>query len=217
MKLPRQLLAPLLAAATLVVAAAPAGTAPTLEHLGWSRMFGIAEGQIAANEAVWSIVVDGNDLYVAGAFENFAGVPTADRIARWNNSAQAWEGLAPDSATDGPITAGTVYSLAITDGVIYAGGRFDVYDGSNTCNNLAWFDRSVKSWHGFGTCPDSQVIDPTDPSNRVNALLIDPATGDLYVGGSFINGNGDALNDYAMRGRWSACVGGEDMQMGPVV
>ena len=205
MNLPRQLLAPLLAAATLVVAAAPTPPAPSLEGLDWQPIFGVAEGQAAANGAVWSIVVDGDDLYVGGAFTDFAGVATADRVARWNHVTQHWEGLAPDGATDGAITTGSVYSLAVTDGVVYVGGHFTVNTGGGDCNNLAWFDRGAATWNGFGACPASQVI---DPSSAVHALYADTATGDLYVGGTFVDANGDPLADYAVRGRWSACVGG---------
>ncbi len=206
MKRARQLIATLLAAAaTLVVTAAPVGTPPSVEDLAWSPMVGTESGPLA-NGAVWSITVVGDDVYVGGAFTDFAGIAAADRIAKWNGSTNAWEALAPAGATDGSITAGTVYSIAVSGDVVYAGGRYTVDTGAVDCNNLTYFTISTQTWAGFGDCPDAQLI-PVNLTNSVYNIYADESGGSLYVGGNFASVNGDPLIAYAMVGQWSACVG----------
>jgi hypothetical protein len=206
MKRARQLVTTLLAAAaTLAVTAAPVGTPPSVDDLAWSPMVGTVSSPLA-NSTVWSIKVVGDDVYVGGAFTDFAGIAAADRIAKWNGSTNTWEALAPAGATDGAITAGTVYTIAVSGDVVYVGGRYTVDTGAVDCNNLTYFTISTQTWAGFGECPDAQLI-PVNPTNSVYNIYADESGGSLYVGGKFASVNGDPLIAYAMVGQWSACVG----------
>ena len=206
MKRARQLVTTLLAAAaTLAVTAAPVGTPPSVDDLAWSPMVGTVSSPLA-NSTVWSITVVGDDVYVGGAFTDFAGIAAADRIAKWNGSTNTWEALAPAGATDGAITAGTVYTIAVSGDVVYVGGRYTVDTGAVDCNNLTYFTISTQTWAGFGECPDAQLI-PVNPTNSVYNIYADESGGSLYVGGKFASVNGDPLIAYAMVGQWSACVG----------
>lgn len=212
MKRARQLVATLLAAAALVVTAAPSSP-PSIDDLTWNSIFGTTSAPLA-NGAVWAITVDGDDVYVGGAFTDFAGIAAADRIAKWDAASQAWEALAPISATDGSITAGTIYNIAVDAGVVYVGGKYTVaisgddcenlgYDCANfagyDCTNLATFTTATSTWEGFGTCPSNQLIDPTKTVYTVEKI----PGGPLYVGGNFLNANGDSNFDFGIYGTYT--------------
>jgi hypothetical protein len=197
MKRARQLVATALAAAALVVTAAPGGP-PSIADLNWNPIFGTTSAPLA-NGAVWAITVDGDDVYVGGAFTDFAGIAAADRIAKWNGATQAWVALAADGVTDGPIISGTVYNIAVDAGVVYVGGSYTVDTGANDCNNLATFTASTSTWSGFGTCPGSQLIDTSKTVYTVEKI----PGGPLYVGGNFLDANGDTNFDYGIYGTYS--------------
>ena len=212
MKRSRQLVATLLAAAALVVTAAPSSP-PSIDDLTWNPIFGTTSAPLA-NGAVWAITVDDDDVYVGGAFTNFAGIAAADRIAKWDAASQSWEALAPAGATDGSITAGTIYSISVDAGVVYVGGKYTVaisgddcenlgYDCANfagdDCNNLATFTTATSTWEGFGSCPSNQLIDPTKTVYTVEKI----PGGPLYVGGTFADANGDATYDFGIYGTYT--------------
>ncbi|MCX7791110.1 MAG: hypothetical protein N2378_10765 [Chloroflexaceae bacterium] len=48
-------------------------------------------GNGALNNNVYALAVSGSDLFVGGAFQNAAGIPQADRVARWSSG--AWSAL----------------------------------------------------------------------------------------------------------------------------
>lgn len=196
MKRARQLVATVLAAVALVVTAAPSSP-PSIDDLTWNPIFGTTSAPVA-NGAVWAITVDGDDVYVGGAFTDFAGIAAADRIAKWDAASQAWEALAPAGAADGLITAGTVYNIAVDAGVVYVGGSFTVDTGADDCNNLAAFTSSTSTWSGFGACPGSQLIDTTKAVYTVEKI----PGGPLYVGGNFTDANGDSTYDFGIYGTY---------------
>ena len=216
MKRARQLVATALAAAALVVTAAPGGP-PSIADLTWNPIFGTTSGPLA-NGAVWAITVDGDDVYVGGAFTDFAGIAAADRIAKWNGATQAWVALAADGVTDGPIISGTVYNIAVDAGVVYVGGSYTVDTGADDCNNLATFTASTSTWSGFGTCPGSQLIDTSKTVYTVEKI----PGGPLYVGGNFLNANGDSNFDFGIYGTssgsaWTWSGLGDDGAGGPAL
>jgi hypothetical protein len=207
-------LATTLAVATIGVTAA-AGGGPSIDSLTWNPMLGTTSGPLA-NDAVWAVAVDGDDIYVGGKFTDFAGIPAADRIAKWNGATQAWEALESDGASDGSITAGTVYDIEIDAGVVYVGGNITVDTGAADCNNLVTFTLATAEWAGFGTCPGSQIIDPSTPVYTVEKI----SGGRLYVGGNFTDANGDSTFDYGIygtlaAGNWTWSGFGDDGSGGP--
>ena len=215
----RQLLVAALAAAALAITAAP--TSPPSADPGtftWQKMFG-AETVPLTDGTINVIKVVGDDIYVGGDFTNFAGIATADRIARWVGARQVWEGLAAFSAPDGgaaregSITAGSVNAIEVSGNTIFVGGNFTVTTvDSEIHHNLAWFtipDQRVNGywqydWHGF---PGNGVHDDAVWNGQVNAILA--YNNDLYVGGSFTNGYDSDNNDYLMLGRFSLCYTSE--------
>jgi hypothetical protein len=204
-------------AAVIIGVTAAAGGGPSIATLTWNPMLGTTSGPLA-NDAVWAIAVDGNDVYVGGKFTDFAGIPAADRIVKWNGTDQRWEALELDGSSNGSITAGTVYDIDIDDGVLYVGGNITVDTGAADCNNLATFTLATSTWAGFGTCPGSQVIDPSTPVYTVEKI----PGGRLYVGGNFTDANGDSAFDYGIygtldAGTWTWSGMGDDGAGGPAL
>ena len=95
----------------------------------WSA-FGNANGGISC------LFENEGNLYVAGAFDEIAGV-SANRIAMWNG--QEWLPL-------GGGIDGTVYSMIIYNGMLVCGGYFTNVDGMEI-NDIASWDGSA--WHAF--------------------------------------------------------------------
>lgn len=214
----RQLLVAALAAATLVITAAPTPP-PVLDPstYTWQKMFG-AETLPLSNGTVAVIKVVGDDIYVGGDFTNFAGIATADRIARWVGARQVWEGLAAfsalegGSALDGSITAGSVNAIEVSGSTIFVGGNFTVTTAnSETHHNLAWFtipDQTFNGywhydWHGF---PGNGVHNDAVWNGQVNTILA--YNNALYVGGTFTDGYDGENNDYMMLGLFNLCFTG---------
>ena len=204
-------------AAIIIGVTAAAGGGPSIATLTWNPMLGTTSGPLA-NDAVWAIAVDGNDVYVGGKFTDFAGIPAADRIVKWNGTDQRWEALELDGSSNGSITAGTVYDIDVDDGVLYVGGNITVDTGAVDCNNLVTFTLATSTWAGFGTCPDSQIIDPSTPVYTVEKI----PSGRLYVGGNFEDANGDSTFDYGIygtlaAGNWTWSGLGDDGAGGPAL
>ena len=218
MRMPRRLVITALAVATLAITAAP--TSPPSVDPGtytWQKMFG-AETLPLSNGTVAVIKVVGDDIYVGGDFTDFAGIATADRIARWVGARQVWEGLAAfsalegGSALDGSITAGIVTAIEVSGSTVFVGGNFTVTTANNeTHHNLAWFtipDQTFNGywhydWHGF---PGNGVHTDAVWNGQVNTLLA--YDGALYVGGTFRDGYDSENNDYMMLGLFNLCYTG---------
>jgi hypothetical protein len=195
----RQLLVAALAAATLAITAAPAAPeGPDLNGYDWLPIYGTGEAALS-NGNIFAIKSVGADLFLGGDFTDFAGIAAADRIAKWDAASQAWEALAPAGATDGLITAGTIYNIAVDAGVVYVGGKYTVDTGAVDCDNLSTFTTATNTWSGFGTCPSNQLIVPTKTVYTVEKI----PGGPLYVGGNFLNADGDGNFDFGIYGTYS--------------
>jgi large repetitive protein len=163
----------LIATATSLLVTLPAGPALALtEHP--DETWGL-------HGKVYALAQSGNTLYVGGKFTR------AEPLA--GGHSYALDGLGAFDASTGigiadfhPVVQlnggrGTVKALALSpDGArLYVGGHFDSIDGQSV-HNLA----AVSTATG--------TLDPTFATaklNQVNALLVDPATGRIYIGGSF--------------------------------
>lgn len=112
------------------------------------------------------IAVDGGNLYVGGSFTNVGGV-AACNIAKWDGS--KWSALGTGLGLQGFFYAGHLFfpvsTLAVKDGVLYAGGQF----GSPTRFLARW---DGKRW--------------SEAAGGVNSYIISLAANgdDLYVGGT---------------------------------
>jgi hypothetical protein len=132
-------------------------------------------------------LVIGNDgsLYAGGSFTG-SGSTVLNRIARWDISDPAadWEDL------DDGLNDGTVYSLAIGEGYLYAGGSF-TGSGATVLNRIGRWDIS------FGWDP-AAVWESVGNGFNNTVYTVQPVSygGDFWVvaGGSFIRNAADTID-----------------------
>jgi hypothetical protein len=87
----------------------------------WSALGSNGSGHGALKAPVYALAFSGPNLFVGGGFNNAAGNPLADRIAKWNG--HAWSALGSNGSGDGALNA-RVGALAISGGDLYVGGGF---------------------------------------------------------------------------------------------
>lgn len=126
-----------------------------------------------SNDRIRALAVDGDYLYVGGAFTEIGGI-AANHIARWHRPSGQWSKL-------GNGINGNVHALVVADGIVYAGGSFKAA-GTVSAEDVAWWDGAA--WHPFGTkARIFEVFSATELGTYVNALAV---YGDLVViGGDF--------------------------------
>ena len=141
------------------------------------------------NGKVNAITSYNGSLVLAGAF-TYAGSTDVRNIAMWNGN--SWTALG--TGIGNSSVGDTVYSLAVYNGVLYAGGNF-TYAGGIPASNIA-------KWNGTSWSAVSNGI-----NGQVNALLV--YNSKLYAGGEFDNAGTVSANRIA---RWNgtswADVGG---------
>ena len=89
----------------------------------WSALGSNGSGNGALNAYVLAVAVSGSDLYAGGRFDNAAGIPEADHIAKWNGS--AWSALGSNGSGNGAIAGdiADVYALAVSGSDLFVGGN----------------------------------------------------------------------------------------------
>ncbi|SDN02252.1 PQQ-dependent sugar dehydrogenase [Kriegella aquimaris] len=136
------------------------------------------------NGIVESIVVDENDVYVAGNFSK-VGSLTANNIAQYNIN-EGWKTLS--TGANGKVTA-----LAIApNGNLYAGGEFTSIGGVSASNVAVW---NGSSWASLGSGTNGTVAEiVVDNQNKV------------YVAGGFESAGGKPVKNIALwsNGSWSS-------------
>jgi len=115
-------------------------------------------------------------IYVGGNFTNAGGVATADYLARWNPTTEAWEAVV--AGINGAVRCMTFDAY----GDLYIGGSFIDLGGANG-------DRIVKITNLDGT-PTIGALG-TGLAGSCFAIAID-ANGDVYAGGDFALAGGVA-------------------------
>lgn len=135
------------------------------------------------NGYVYASVLDSNNnLYIGGNFDT-AGYCTTNckNIAKWNGT--GWNYL-------GSGLNGMVRALAKdSSGNIYVGGEFTDAGGNTNADYVAKWNPSTQSWSALGS-GFSAV--------GVYALAVD-SSDNLYIGGYFVNVNGDANADWVVK------------------
>jgi hypothetical protein len=137
---------------------------------------------------VRDLIAVGTNVYVGTDSSDVAGIPQADRVAKWNGS--AWSALGADASGKNGIfpPASTVYSLGASGSRVFVGGQFQNANGSALADNLVAFDGT--SWSTLGSDgADNGAINAT-----VDALL--PFGGNLLAGGNFTRAGGNALASF---------------------
>lgn len=163
----------------------------------WSTLAGGITDAVYGNPAIYALAFDSaGNLYAGGQFSGVGGVP-ASNIAKWNGS--SWSSLAAGIASSNKYCA--VKALAI-DGndQLYAGGCF-TRAGTVAAKSIAKWNGSKWSALGAGVGPARF----RSGDGCVYALAV-RSTGELYVGGHFVNAGTVSSNDVAMwtGSQWSS-------------
>ena len=162
---------------------------------------------------VHAIAVDGSDVYVAGDFKVAGGI-NAVGIARWDGA--AWftvgDGTGPLDDYFGTPEAGDIYSMLISDGVLYVGGDFVKVDGVDAYSVAQW---DGTSWSALGEgMGELDWEGKFTPEATVYALALDG--GILYAAGDFLLADGETANSIAQWDGtgWSALGAGVTLEDG---
>jgi hypothetical protein len=133
------------------------------------------------NGTVYSIVRDGNTIYIGGEFTSIQP-PVGPPVARKFIAAlDATTGLPIDWA---PEANNYVRALAVSDGVVYAGGLFTSI-GGQTRNRIAALD------------PKTGAATAWDPNANSTVYALAPSGGTVLAGGSFTGIGGQSRSRIA--------------------
>jgi hypothetical protein len=155
----------------------------------------------AITGTVLALQIVGSTLYVGGAFQNGAGIPSADYLLACDLDTGAARSTV---ATDGDFS-GAVYALtADSRGVLYAGGGFSNLDRIAAADDVAYLDGA--GWHamGSGTGPSGGAVDSFVRSLGARGT-------DVFVGTDSVNVAGIPQADHVARwngSAWSALGSG---------
>jgi hypothetical protein len=152
---------------------------------------------------VYTIVPDSGKLYVGGRFE-LAGGSTANSIAIWDGDSWGAFGAGMTDDDDSFDPAGKVLAIAVSNGLVYAGGNFDRAGGQLAENIARW---SGSAWSPLGTGVGMPFEDTLD--EPVHTIVVSGAN--VYAGGE-LESAGDQVAQHLARwngSAWSA-VGGFD-------
>ncbi|MCK5125352.1 MAG: hypothetical protein KAR42_03770 [candidate division Zixibacteria bacterium] len=170
---------------------------PFSYHLFWDGAT-VSANTGSPNGRIYALCVfDDSLLIVAGDFDEVGSGTVANNIASFqflSGGGGQWSALG--TGTDGPV-----YSLAVHDGKLYAGGHF-VHAGGATVNNVAVWHDSVGVW---GSLLTGVSYDADTAHCIVDAL--ESFNNRLYVGGLFSTAGSTSVNNiasYTLSG-WQAC------------
>ncbi len=140
------------------------------------------------NGIVHSILVNGTELYIAGAFTNYRGSNSGYRMAKLNALTGAMNTTFNSTGGSGPDS--TVYALAFNSDKtkIYMGGAFTAYRSSSYCSRLCVILTSDGSYNSIFQANGA----PTD--GAVYALALSGSN--LFVGGTFTQYNYNTKSAY---------------------
>jgi hypothetical protein len=88
-----------------------------------------------------------------------------------------------------------LYALAVMDHVLYVGGEF-TDKGATAANNLLAYDGAADTWSAVPGATGNGVNDQAD-TGAIFALSVDSPTSTLFIGGTFSNASGTAVNAIA--------------------
>ncbi|MEY3368179.1 MAG: hypothetical protein RI973_1334, partial [Bacteroidota bacterium] len=144
--------------------------------------------QLAPDNEVRAVAVDGNIVYVGGSFTDAGGNPDADYLARWDGSQWTAVGAAPDNA---------VQKIRLEGEDLFVRGAFD-HIGGQPVDGLAIWDGSEwrkvdnmpeeESGAEVLTCPTSSDVTLTVDGEAWPENICIPET--VELGASFASGTG---------------------------
>lgn len=140
-------------------------------------IMGVDSGNFTQPNAVYTIALSGNRVYVGGGFEYAAGgLVAAMKVAYWENG--GWSALGGSS---GLVSTDLIHALAVDgSGNVYVGGQIGV--------NVPF----LRKWTPPGTWT---TITGLSANGRVYSLAV--AGSDLYVGGTFTSAGGQTVGGVA--------------------
>ncbi|MDW8390560.1 MAG: hypothetical protein RMK84_10590 [Oscillochloridaceae bacterium] len=141
----------------------------------WSALGGSGNG--ALTNQVHALAVSGSNVYVGGSFWDAAGIPQADRVARWNATTNTWSALG-GSGSNGALTGG-VGALAVSGSNVYVGGNFQNAAGLVRADFVARLDTTTNTWSALGGGSSTSGA----LTGGVRAVAV--SGGELFVGGDF--------------------------------
>jgi hypothetical protein len=147
------------------------------------------QGVSGVNGIVLALAVDGEDLYVAGNFDQ-AGPLSARNIARLNSTGWSRLGTEQDNGVEGMMdgfSIASVSDLALVGGRLYVAGFFDTA-GAIQANNIAYWEND--QWFSLGSGAENGV---NSPVNDILAL-----GSQLVLGGSFTQAGSIEANRVAL-------------------
>ncbi|MCB8981451.1 MAG: hypothetical protein H6657_28940 [Ardenticatenaceae bacterium] len=166
----------------------------------WSALGSNGAGDGALNSYVLTLLVDGSDVYVGGAFTNVnnngTAVNTADYLAKWDGT--NWSALGNDGAGNGAIPSKStpyIAALALNGSELFAGGGFfDLNNGGSVlpqADYIAKWDTGTSAWSSLGTVANGSLVNGYTAS-QVNAIAVVGTA--VYVGGLFSNVSNHGIN-----------------------
>jgi hypothetical protein len=174
----------------------------------WSALGSNGAGNGSLNQFVKSIVIDGANIYVGGAFENVNNNGTiltaADCIARWDG--MNWSALGSNGGGNGSLN-GSVTDLVLSSGNLYVGGIFTDVNNHGIVLTAADY---IATWDGANWSALGSDGAGNGSLNGTPRALASYGS-NVYVGGEFtnINNHGVVLTaaDYIAKwdgANWSA-------------
>ncbi|MEI7742796.1 MAG: fibronectin type III domain-containing protein [Chloroflexota bacterium] len=161
----------------------------------WTSRLSVGHALSPFNDAVNTLAVAGDSLYVGGDFTNASELGAGDAIVRWNG--RDLSTVAPVAAADGPFAGGT----SVGDIATTADGRLWVVGANGATTLVAAWDPGAAMWSGLGG--------PAFVSNAGFAYTVAVnATGTaVTIGGSFLDWGGAATADGVARWNGTAWSG----------
>ena len=147
---------------------------------GWDHLGSAGGGNGAMNDRVLALNSElPGQLIAGGTFTDAGGNSNADYIATYNGT--AWSNLGPGSGLNGAVNA-----IAVHNGRVIAGGQF-TNAGGNPDNDY------IAMWNGSSWQPMCTSAPP--PTFNAGVLSLEVVGSTLFVGGSFLNVNGNPAGD----------------------
>lgn len=140
--------------------------------MSWHEIGGVTSS--GETGFVQDILVMGDDVYVAGEFDQAGSVP-ANNIAVYHSDTDTWSAL-------GDGTDDRVNALLNVGSAVYAGGSFSMAGGNAAANIAVW---NGSTWSALGAGVDNDVYALAQYNNEI------------YAGGRFLNAGGNPATNIA--------------------
>ena len=169
------------------VSSATQNTTPANRIARWDITTGTwsvlgSSAQNGAGSTVYTLLLNGTDLYVGGNFSTVSSSSqnaiSAKYIAKWDTVANIWSPLGSAAQNGASLT---VYALALSGSDLHVGGSFNAVSSSTqnaiSAKSVAKWDIVGEAWSALGSATQNGA------NSAVYALAVSGA--DLYAGGPF--------------------------------